>query len=158
MGIRIGKSDGRKSDLYSLKLDSAKNPYHMRCSRTPSGDLRVGHWYNFRRRHIRAPEMQGYEVFSPMGFDSFGLPAENYAIKTGVHPTGVIYDNIETMVRQLKRIGCMYDWSRSITTSDPKYYHCDAMDLFVDVQARTCVREIGFGALVREFARTSIGP
>jgi leucyl-tRNA synthetase len=66
--------------------------------------------------------MTGFNVFSPIGFDSFGLPAENYAIKHGVPPAVSISQNINTMIEQLKCIGCMYDWEHSVTTSSPQYY------------------------------------
>lgn len=66
--------------------------------------------------------MKGHDVFTPMGFDAFGLPAENYAIKTGVHPDDSITTNVETMITQLKRIGTIYDWSKMVNTSKPDYY------------------------------------
>ncbi|OGC82902.1 MAG: leucine--tRNA ligase, partial [Candidatus Abawacabacteria bacterium RIFCSPHIGHO2_01_FULL_46_8] len=91
----------------------------------PSGDkLHLGHWYNYgptdswaRFRHL-----QGYQVFEPMGYDAFGLPAENYAIKTGIHPKDSTASNIQTMTRQLKEIGMLNDWDMSLTTADPSYY------------------------------------
>lgn len=66
--------------------------------------------------------MQGFNVLYPMGFDAFGLPAENYAIKTGVHPAVSTKANIENFTRQLKSIGFSFDWDRCITTCDPEYY------------------------------------
>ena len=66
--------------------------------------------------------MNGFNVLSPIGFDAFGLPAENAAIKRGIHPKDWTYKNIKTMTRQLKNIGAIYDWSRKIITSDPDYY------------------------------------
>jgi leucyl-tRNA synthetase len=66
--------------------------------------------------------MQGYDVFEPMGFDSFGLPAENYAIKTGIHPAISTANNIKVMREQLKKIGAMYDWDYEVVTSSPEYY------------------------------------
>ncbi|NLC17459.1 MAG: leucine--tRNA ligase [Clostridiales bacterium] len=91
----------------------------------PSGaNLHIGHWWNFglSDSYARFKKMQGYEVFQPMGFDSFGLPAENYAIKTGIHPKDSTYQNIATMERQIKEMGLMIDWSAEIITSDPSYY------------------------------------
>ena len=91
----------------------------------PSGDkLHVGHWYNFAPADTlaRFKKLQGYDVFSPMGFDSFGLPAENYAIKTGVPPKESIAENVRTMTEQLTRMGCMYDWSNAVNTSTADYY------------------------------------
>src|SRR3989344_2482722 len=91
----------------------------------PSGDkLHVGHWYNYgpADSYARFKRLQGYDVFSPLGFDAFGLPAENYAIKTGVHPNMSIAENVKKMTQQLKAIGCMYDWSKTVNTSTPEYY------------------------------------
>jgi leucyl-tRNA synthetase len=91
----------------------------------PSGDkLHIGHWYNFGPTDTwaRFKRMQGYRVFEPMGFDAFGLPAENYAIKTGIHPRVSTRRNVETMRAQLRRIGAMYDWDYYVDTSAPEYY------------------------------------
>ena len=111
---------------YAIDLKKAKNPYYsMVMFPYPSGDkLHVGHWYNFApadsfSRYMR---MQGKDVFCPMGFDAVGLPAENYAIKTGIHPDESITTNTQTMTTQLRRIGCMYDWSKTVNTSKPEYY------------------------------------
>ncbi len=116
----------QEEGVYAANLQSAKKPfYSMVMFPYPSGDkLHVGHWYNFAPAdsYARFKRMQGYDVFSPMGFDAFGLPAENYAIKTGVHPDVSITQNVGTMVEQLSRIGCMYDWSRMVNTSKPEYY------------------------------------
>jgi leucyl-tRNA synthetase len=115
-----------KAKLFETDLKKAKKPfYSMVMFPYPSGDkLHVGHWYNFAPAdsYSRFKRMQGYDVFEPMGFDAFGLPAENYAIKTGIHPTHSIGDNTKTMTKQLSKIGCMYDWSRTVNTSTPEYY------------------------------------
>ncbi|MCA9371075.1 MAG: leucine--tRNA ligase, partial [Candidatus Peregrinibacteria bacterium] len=112
--------------VYEADLKKAKDPYYsMVMFPYPSGDkLHVGHWYNFAPADsfARYMRMQGKDVFTPMGFDAFGLPAENYAIKTGVHPDDSITSNVETMITQLKRIGCMYDWAKMVNTSKPEYY------------------------------------
>ncbi len=111
---------------YEIDLKNAKNPcFSMVMLPYPSGDkLHVGHWYNYgpADSYSRYLRMQGKDVFTPMGFDAFGLPAENYAIKTGVHPDESITNNVETMITQLKRIGCMYDWDKIVNTSKPDYY------------------------------------
>ena len=111
---------------YTADLKKAKDPYlSMVMFPYPSGDkLHVGHWYNFGPADCfsRFMRMNGKDVFSPIGFDAFGLPAENYAIKTGIHPTESIETNTQTMTEQLKRIGCMYDWSKTVNTSKPEYY------------------------------------
>jgi len=91
----------------------------------PSGDkLHVGHWYNYGPTDswARFKKLHGFKVFEPMGFDSFGLPAENYAIKNGVHPAVSTKKNIKYMTKQLHRIGAMYDWDKYLSTSDPEYY------------------------------------
>jgi len=112
--------------VYTSDLAKAKKPfYSMVMFPYPSGDkLHVGHWYNYAPAdsYARYKKMQGYDVFAPMGFDAFGLPAENYAIKTGVKPAESTAKNVKTMIEQLKRIGCMYDWKKTLSTTDPEYY------------------------------------
>jgi len=91
----------------------------------PSGvGLHAGHPEGYTATDIvcRMKRMQGYNVLHPMGFDSFGLPAEQYAIKTGNHPEGFTKKNIDTFREQLKMLGFSYDWDREISTSDPSYY------------------------------------
>ena len=91
----------------------------------PSGQgLHVGHPRPYTALDIvsRKKRMQGYNVLFPMGFDAFGLPTENYAIKTGVHPAIVTKNNIANFKRQLKSLGYSFDWQREIDTTDPKYY------------------------------------
>ena len=91
----------------------------------PSGHgLHVGHPEGYTASDIvsRMKRMQGYNVLHPMGFDSFGLPAEQYAIQTGNHPEGFTIKNIETFTKQLKMLGFSFDWSKQISTCDPKYY------------------------------------
>ena len=115
-----------ESKVFEVDLNKAKKKYYSHVMFPyPSGDkLHVGHWYNFgpADSFARFMKMQGLDVFTPIGFDSFGLPAENYAIKTGVHPSKSILENVKTMTEQLKRIGCMYDWSKTVNTSTPEYY------------------------------------
>lgn len=91
----------------------------------PSGaKLHIGHWYNYGPTDswARFKKLQGYNVFEPMGYDAFGLPAENYAIKTGVHPFDSTMKNIDDIRQQLKRMGCMYDWNAELMTCVPEYY------------------------------------
>ena len=102
-----------------------KKYYCLEMFSYPSGaKLHAGHWYNYgpADTFARLKRMQGYEDFQPMGFDAFGLPAENYAIKTGIHPEESTLKNIATMEGQLKRIGAMYDWDYEIKTCLPDYY------------------------------------
>ncbi|MCO5215174.1 MAG: leucine--tRNA ligase [Thermomicrobiales bacterium] len=90
----------------------------------PSGVLHVGHWFAFSIPDVfaRAQRMRGYNVMYPMGFDSFGLPAENAAIKHNIHPAKWTYENIDEMSRQFDLMGAMIDWDRKVVTCDPEYY------------------------------------
>lgn len=91
----------------------------------PSGArLHCGHWYNYGPTDTwaRFKKLKGFNVFEPMGYDAFGLPAENYAIKTGIHPHDSTIKNIEDIRIQLKRMGCMYDWDAELMTCVPEYY------------------------------------
>jgi leucyl-tRNA synthetase len=89
-----------------------------------SGDLHIGHWYAMAPSDVQAryKRMQGYNVLFPMGFDSFGLPAENAAIRLKTHPHQWTARNVENMRRQLKTMGAIFDWEREVITSDPDYY------------------------------------
>src|ERR1051325_1263243 len=90
----------------------------------PSGDLHMGHWYAMAPSDARARfmRMRGYNVLFPMGFDAFGLPAENAAIKRNIHPKEWTYANIERMRGQLRSMGAMIDWRREMVSADPEYY------------------------------------
>ncbi len=112
--------------LYRTDLgDASRSAYYLLTMYDyPSGDLHVGHWYvktptdalgRFRR-------MQGHNVFFPVGFDAFGLPAENAAIKNRIHPAAWTYRNIENMRRQLRSMGASFDWDAEVVTCDPAYY------------------------------------
>jgi leucyl-tRNA synthetase len=112
--------------LHTLDLsDSTNKLYCLVMFSYPSADkLHIGHWYNFgpADTSARFNKMQGHRVFEPMGFDSFGLPAENYAVQQGLHPLDSTMANIRYMRSQLKTIGAMYDWTKEIVTSEPEYY------------------------------------
>ena len=116
----------KKEDVYKYNPDSKKEKFYtMEMFSYPSGaKLHLGHWFNFgpADSFARFKKMQGYNVFHPMGFDAFGLPAENYAIKTGIHPEDSTRKNIETMKRQLEEMGGSYDWDYSVETCMPDYY------------------------------------
>ncbi len=103
---------------------SRPNRYHATMLPYPSGDLHIGHWWAMAPSDMLARfyRMNGYNVLFPMGFDAFGLPAENAAIQRGIHPQEWTTTNIERMRGQLKRMGAMFDWSREINTSSPDYY------------------------------------
>ncbi len=91
----------------------------------PSGDgLHVGHVRSYAALDalVRKKRMEGYNVLYPMGWDAFGLPTENYAIKTGIHPTKITKENIKVFKKQMKSLGLSFDWSREVKTSDPDYY------------------------------------
>src|SRR3990167_789347 len=103
----------KKEKLFEAKdsVKGKKNFYHLVMFPYPSVDLHIGHWYNFAPADVyaRLKRMQGFNVLSPIGFDAFGLPAENAAIKNKIHPKIWTYKNIEKMRRQLKSMGNVYD-------------------------------------------------
>ncbi len=107
------KEDGTRPKFYALTMF----PY-------TSGDLHIGHWYAMAPSdvHARFKRMQGHNVLHPMGFDAFGLPAENAAISHGIHPYDWTMGNVENMRRQLKSIGAIYDWNREVISCLPEYY------------------------------------
>jgi len=111
--------------LYRAVIDESR-PKHYALTMLPytSGDLHFGHWYPMAPSDARArfKRMNGYNVLFPIGFDAFGLPAENAAIKRGIHPKEWTYKNIENMRRQLKSMGNMFDWEREAITADIEYY------------------------------------
>ncbi len=113
--------------LYTTNLEDFSKPkyFNLVMFPYPSGDkLHIGHWYNYAPADSwgRYMRMRGANVFEPQGFDSFGLPAENYAIKTGVHPNISIAQNVQYMQKQLHEMGTMYDWDKMVVTSDEEYY------------------------------------
>jgi leucyl-tRNA synthetase len=109
-----------------LKKSRSKGKYYvLDMFPYPSGDgLHVGHVENFTATDIlaRFKRFQGYDVLRPMGWDAFGLPAENFAIKTGVHPSKKTLASIKNFKRQMQSVGLSYDWDREINTSSPEYY------------------------------------
>ncbi len=116
----------RENQAHLVKPDSKKPKYYaLDMFPYPSGaGLHVGHWRGYTISDVwsRYKVLQGYEVLHPMGWDAFGLPAENAAIKLGIHPAVSTAKNIANFKRQLQEIGAMYDWTREINTSDPEYY------------------------------------
>jgi len=110
---KTGERDEKKEKEYVL----VELPY-------PSGNLHIGHWFAFGVTdiYVRAHRMQGKQMFFPIGFDSFGLPAENAAIKHSRDPKDWTYSNIEHMTAQLKAMGNSFDWDKTLKTSDPEYY------------------------------------
>lgn len=128
-GTAIDKKWQKKweeTELY--KFDPNKEGeklYVLEMFSYPSGSqLHAGHWFNYGPvdSWARMKKMQGYNVFQPMGFDAFGLPAENFAIKTGIHPWDSTVKNIKTMEEQLKAMGAMFNWENEVITCTPEYY------------------------------------
>jgi leucyl-tRNA synthetase len=114
-----------QAGLYHAVIDrTRKKFYALTMLAYSSGDLHIGHWYAMTPSDARARfmRMRGWNVMFPVGFDSFGLPAENAAIKRGIHPKVWTYSNIDKMRGQLRAMGAMWDWNREAVTSDPEYY------------------------------------
>ncbi|HLB27908.1 MAG TPA: leucine--tRNA ligase [Dehalococcoidales bacterium] len=111
--------------LYEVNEDSPKPKFYaLTMLPFTSGDLHVGHWYAYVPSDVqsRFKRMNGYNVLHPMGFDAFGLPAENAAIQRGINPLTWTMQNVENMRRQFKTIGACYDWNREVITCLPDYY------------------------------------
>lgn len=114
-----------KDGIYRVDDDDPRpNWYELHMYPYPSGDLHIGHWYAMSGAdlHARFKRMSGFNVLHPMGFDAFGLNAENAAIQRGIHPFKWTMSNIENMRLQLRSMGPMYDWDREIITCTPDYY------------------------------------
>ena len=111
--------------IYEVNEDSGRRKFYaLTMFPYTSGDLHVGHWYAMAPSDVyaRFKRMQGYNVLHPMGFDAFGLPAENAAIRHGIHPYDWTAKNIDNMRRQFRSMGAMYDWNREVITCLPGYY------------------------------------
>ena len=111
--------------IFEANIDPNKpKHYALTMLPYPSGNLHIGHWYAITPSdaHARYMRMRGYNVMFPMGFDAFGLPAENAAIKHNIHPSKWTFDNIDHMRDQLKSMGAMFDWRREIISAKPEYY------------------------------------
>ncbi|MDD4531427.1 MAG: class I tRNA ligase family protein, partial [Candidatus Pacebacteria bacterium] len=115
-----------KNSSYKTREDSSSsNFYVLDMFPYPSGEgIHVGHLKGYVATDIvsRMKRAQGFNVLHPMGWDAFGLPAENYAIKTGIHPEITTAKNVSNIKRQMKIAGLSYDWERELNTTDPAYY------------------------------------
>ncbi|OIP63359.1 MAG: leucine--tRNA ligase [Nitrospirae bacterium CG2_30_53_67] len=113
----------------SLPDPSRKKCYILEMFPYPSGKIHMGHVRNYSIGDViaRFRRMQGYNLLHPMGWDAFGMPAENAAIKHGVHPAKWTYENIKAMRVQLKQLGLSYDWDREVATCDPGYYRWEQL-------------------------------
>lgn len=116
----------REKGLYKTDFSkSEKKLYCLVMFPYPSGDkMHIGQWYNYGPTDTwaRLKKMQGFNVFFPMGYDAFGLPAENFAIKHKVHPAVSTKANIEYFKKQLEQIGSMINWESEVVTCEPEYY------------------------------------
>jgi leucyl-tRNA synthetase len=137
------QADGRWQRAWDeaqcFRADSASakpKSYVLEMFPYPSGRIHIGHVRNYTMGDVlaRYKKMRGHEVLHPMGWDAFGMPAENAAMEKGVHPGGWTRDNIANMKAQLKRLGFALDWSREIATCDPEYYGHEQA-LFLDLHA-----------------------
>lgn len=120
------QSKWEETGLYHFsEANIGKKYYLLEMFSYPSGkNLHIGHWWNYALADSfgRFKRMQGWQLFHPPGFDAFGLPAENHAIKEGVHPADSTRENVRVMEGQFRRMGTTYDWGYEIVTCRPDYY------------------------------------
>ena len=131
-----------RNDRAHTKLSDSKNKYYvLSMFPYPSGKLHIGHVRNYTIGDViaRSNAMIGKNVFQPMGWDAFGLPAENAAIKNNVHPEEWTKTNISHMRSQLKNIGILYDWESEISTADPTYFKWEQWFFLKLLKKRTCL-------------------
>ncbi|MFY7889637.1 MAG: leucine--tRNA ligase [Spirosomataceae bacterium] len=150
-----------ENNTYKTEVDTTKPKYYvLDMFPYPSGaGLHVGHPLGYIASDIiaRYKRLKGFNVLHPMGFDSFGLPAEQYAIQTGQHPAITTEENIATYIRQLKQIGFSYDWSREIRTSDPNYYKWTQwifMQLFNHYYDKDATKALPIAQLIKRFDKS----
>jgi len=148
------------NETFKTEIDTPKPKYYvLDMFPYPSGaGLHVGHPLGYIASDIiaRYKRLKGFNVLHPMGFDSFGLPAEQYAIQTGQHPAITTEENITTYIRQLKQIGFSYDWSREVRTSDSKYYKWTQwifMQLFNHYYDKEANKALKIADLIEKFTK-----
>jgi len=130
-----------KNATYRVSPDSKKEKYYvLEMFPYPSGRIHMGHVRNYSIGDVvaRYKRFRGYNVLHPMGWDSFGLPAENAAIKNNTHPARWTYENIDYMRTQLRKLGLSYDWDREIATCNPKYYKWE-QQIFLEMYEKDLV-------------------
>ena len=123
-----------KLNVFKAKIDYKKPKYYvLEMFPYPSGAIHMGHVRNYTLGDLiaRYKKAQGFNVLHPMGWDAFGLPAENAAIENNTHPSDWTYSNIKSMKKQLKQMGLSYDWDRELTTCKPEYYKFE-QKMFLD--------------------------
>ena len=130
-----------KEATYRVSIDTSKEKYYvLEMFPYPSGRIHMGHVRNYSIGDVvaRYKRFRGYSVLHPMGWDSFGLPAENAAIKNNSHPSKWTYDNIAYMRKQLRQLGLSYDWERELATCNPKYYQWE-QQIFLEMYQKGLV-------------------
>lgn len=155
----------KKNQTYKVSNNSDKPKYYvLDMFPYPSGaGLHVGHPLGYIASDIysRYKRLKGFNVLHPMGFDSFGLPAEQYAIETGQHPAATTKNNIATFKAQLDKIGFCYDWDREVRTSDPQYYKWTQwifLQLFNSYFCNTQKKALPISGLINKYATTGALP
>ena len=146
----------KQNNFYAVSSQSSKPKYYvLDMFPYPSGaGLHVGHPLGYIASDIysRYKRLKGFNVLHPMGFDSFGLPAEQYAIETGQHPADTTEKNIATFKKQLNKIGFCFDWNREVRTSNPQYYKWTQwifLQLFNSYFCNTCKAALPISALIK---------
>ena len=136
-----GKTAWEQAEVFTARRDPAKPKYYvLEMFPYPSGRIHMGHVRNYTMGDVvaRYKAAQGFSVLHPMGWDAFGMPAENAAMEQGGHPKDWTYGNIEVMRDQMKPLGLSIDWSREFATCDPEYYG-QQQAMFIDMLAEGLV-------------------